>query len=138
MTFSTGLVFALGALVGALGPLGSQLLAAWAAPRTRWFGLYFQAKASGYTAVLEQIGEFAFGPTEQEKYWTFLAAYENALLFASEAVAKELSGLGVAAQRLRRAATDGERDKLLISTWYNATKAVSAAMREDLRRLPKL
>jgi|ERR1035437_246191 hypothetical protein len=132
MTFSSGLLVALAALVGALG---SQLIAAWAAQRARRFELHFQAKASGYKALLERMGEFAFCPLDQAKYLTFLAAYETALLFASGDVAKKLGGLSVDAQRLRKALTEQERDKVAVSTWYEATKAVSTAMREDLKQL---
>jgi hypothetical protein len=133
------------ALVGAAaalgGALGSQLLAARATLRTRRLELYFQAKASGYKALLERMGEFGCCPLDQAKYLTFLAAYEVALLFASEEVAELLSGpsgISVNAQRLRSAPTEEKRSAIAFTTWYDATKAVSNAMRADLKQMPEL
>jgi hypothetical protein len=128
------LVVAAAALAGALG---SQLVAARSALQSRRLELYFQAKAGGYKALLERMGEFGCCPLDQAKYLTFLAAYETALLFASEEVAQMLSGpmgLSVNAQRLRSALTEEARSVVAFTKWYDATKAVSAAMRKDLTR----
>ena len=132
---STALVAAAAALIGALG---TQLVAAWGGLRTRRLELYFQAKASAYKALLERMGEFACCPLYQEKYLTFLAAYEAALVFASDEVANSLQGpvgISVNAQRLRSATTDERRSAVTFTTWYDAAKAVSTAMRNDLKRL---
>jgi hypothetical protein len=45
------------------------------------------------------------------------------------------SGLHVNAQRLRSASSDAEREKVAVTTWYEAQKQVATAMREDLKRL---
>jgi hypothetical protein len=132
---STALVAAAAGLIGALG---SQLVAARAGLRTRRLELYFQAKASAYKALLERMGEFGCYPLEQAKYLTFLAAYEAAFVFASDEVAECLrgpSGISVNAQRLRSAPTDEKRSAVAFTTWYDATKAVSTSMRNDLKRL---
>jgi hypothetical protein len=131
----TTLVVAATALCGALG---SQFVAALFALRSRRLELYFQAKASAYKALLEHMGDFGCCPLDQVKYLTFLTAYETALLFASEEVAELLSGksgISVNAQRLRSAPTDEKRSAVAFTTWYDATKAVSTAMRHDLKRL---
>ena len=131
---STALVAAAAALIGALG---TQVVAAWGGLRIRRFELYFQAKASAYKALLERMGEFGCCPLDQAKYLTFLAAYEAALLFASDEVAESLkgpSGISVNAQRLRSAPTDDKRSAVAFTTWYDATKAASTAMRNDLKR----
>jgi hypothetical protein len=123
---------------GLLGALGTQLLTAWATLRTRRLELYFQAKAGAYKALLERLGEFGCSPLDQGKYLTFLAAYEGALVFASDEVAECLggpSGVSVNAQRLRSAPTDETRSTVAFTTWYDATKALSTAMRNDLKRL---
>lgn len=132
---STALVAASAGLIGALG---TQMVAAWAGLRTRRPELYFQAKASAYKALLERLGEFGCCPLDQAKYLTFLAAYEVALVFASDDVAGCLrgpSGISVDAQRLRSAPTDEKRSAVSFTTWYDATKAASTAMRDDLKRL---
>jgi hypothetical protein len=132
---ATALVAAAAALIGALG---SQIVAARAALRARRFELYFQAKASAYKALLERLGEFGCCPLDQAKYLAFLAAYEVALVFASDDVAECLrgpSGIGVNAQRLRSAPTDEKRSVVSFTTWYDATKAASTAMRGDLKHL---
>ncbi len=97
------LVVAAAALAGALG---SQWIAAQSALQSRRLELHFRAKADAYKGLLERMGEFDCSPLEHPKYITFLAAYETALLFASEEVAQLLSGpmesastLSVCAQR---------------------------------------
>jgi hypothetical protein len=126
------------ASAGLIGALGTQMVAAWAGLRSRRLELDFQTKASAYKALLERLGEFGCCPLDQSKYLTFLAAYEAALLFASDEVAECLrgpSGVSVNAQRLRSASTDEKRSAVAFTTWYDAIKAVSTAMRNDLKRL---
>jgi hypothetical protein len=138
MDMTSVLTVSIAAATGLVGPLASQVLAAKAALRAKRFEVYFQAKASKYAALLERIGEFACSPVDQGKYEAFLAAYETALLFASEKVAEALrgpSGLIVNAHRLRMAPTNEKRDGVAATTWYDAAKEVSAAMRNDLGRL---
>jgi hypothetical protein len=82
------------------------------------------------------MGEFGCFPLNQAKYLAFLAAYETALLFASEEVAELLSGpsgISVNAQRLRSALIEEERSVVASTKWYDATKTASAAMRKDLK-----
>jgi hypothetical protein len=120
------------------GALGSQFVATRAGLKTRRLELYFKAKADAYRTLLERIGEFALEPTSLPRYLAFLAAYEGAFLFASEDVAESLrgrSGLHVNAQRLRGASSDAEREKVAVTTWYEAQKQVATAMREDLKQL---
>src|SRR5271157_4502129 len=108
-TVLTALVPAAAALGGALG---NQWIAAKTGLKTRRLELYFQAKASGYRTLLERMGEFGCSPLDQAKYLTFLAAYETALVFASDEVAELLSGpsgISVNAQRLRAASTEEKR-----------------------------
>lgn len=77
----TALVAAAAALCGALG---NQWVAAKATLKTGRLELYVQAKASAYKALVERMGEFGCCPLDQEKYLTFLSAYETALIFASD------------------------------------------------------
>lgn len=132
---STALIAAAAALLGALG---SQVVAARAGLKARRLERYFQVKATAYRTLLERVGEFALDPTDRTKYLSFLAAYEAALVFASDEVAELLtdrSGLHVNAQRLRSASSDSEREGIAVSSWFEAVKQVSAAMRSDLKRL---
>jgi hypothetical protein len=72
------------------------------------------------------------------EYLALLGAYETALLFASDEVAEALSGrsgVHVNAQRLRTAPDEKEREIIAFTTWHEAAKVASSAMREDLKRL---
>ncbi len=80
----------MGAGAALAGALGSQFLAARAALRTRRLELYFRSKADAYQALMKHLGEFTLEPTDHAKYSSFLAAYEGALLFASDDVAMAL------------------------------------------------
>ncbi len=127
-----------GTAVALAGVLGNQLMATKATLKTRRLELYFQAKASGYKALLERMGEFGCRPLDHAKNLTFLAAHETAFVFASDEVAELLSGptgISVNAQLLRSRPTEDERSKVAFTTWYDATKAASTAMRNDLKRL---
>jgi hypothetical protein len=124
----TAVIAASAALIGALG---SQKLTARATQRARQFELWWAAKASAYKICLEGLGEFASSPTDHGKYLTFLAAYQTALLFASDEVAQRLrgpTGISVNAQRLRLAPTDERRSSINFTYWYEAAEAVSSAM----------
>jgi hypothetical protein len=129
-------------LIAAAGPLcgalGAQALAAHFALRTRRLEIYWQAKGDAYKGLLERLAEFASHPTDEKVYFDFLTAYETALLFASDEVAEQLAGtfgISVNAQRLRAAPTADKRLVVASVSWYDATKAASAAMRKDLKRL---
>jgi hypothetical protein len=118
--------------------LGTQILAAGTAMRARRLDIYWQAKSSAYKGLLERLGEFASYPTDEKIYFAFLAAYETALVVASDEVAELLrgpTGISVTAQRLRLASTAEEHKSVAFTTWYDATKAVSDGMRNDLKRL---
>lgn len=130
-----GLIAGAAALMGALG---SQTVAAMAGLKARRLDLFFQAKLQSYEALLGQMGEFAADPKDLTKYLVFLTAYERALLLASDEVAEQLAGrtgISVNAQRLRMAQTEDDRRRIAVTTWYEATKAASTAMRQDLKRL---
>jgi hypothetical protein len=132
-----GAFVVVGAIVGALGVLGSQWIVARTSLKTRRLEIYFGAKADAYRRLMECIGVFAFDPHDLATYLRFLAAFEVALMFASDEVAEALTGrLGLHpnAQRLRTVSSE-EREQVLVSTWYAAVKQTSTAMRDDLKRL---
>jgi hypothetical protein len=108
--------------------------------RTRQFDVYWQATGSAYKSLLEHLGAFFSSPTDHSKYLAFLTAHQTALLFASDEVAERLTGrtgASVNAQRLRVADTEETRSVINSTKWYDAVEAVTAAMRNDLKRLDK-
>lgn len=126
----------IGGALTLVGALGAQWLSARSALRQRQFELSFEARRRAYGMLLERIGTFAFEPKNLDKYCAFLAAYEAALLVASDEVAAALSdrtGLHLSAQDLRVAPTDADRERIAVTTWFNAVKRATNAMREDIR-----
>ena len=121
-----------------LGALGSQLIAGWMGLKSKRLDLFFKIKAEVYQQLMGEVGKFALDPTDQDKYIRFLNAYEAALVFASDEVAEALSGrtgINVNAQRLRVAEDEKEREKVRVTTWWESVKALTEAMRADLKRL---
>ncbi len=123
---------------GVLGGLLPQIVSARATLRVRQLEIYWQAKSGAYKGLIEQLGEFGSYPTNHAKYLSFLAAQQVALLFASDEVERlhrGPTGISVNAQRLRTAPTEEQRTAIIQTKWYEASEAVSTAMRNDLKRL---
>ena len=126
------------ALAALAGALGSQWIAARGNMKSRRLELFFRAKADTYQRLMEQIGIFALDPQDQGKYLLFLGAFESALVFSSDEVADALAGktgINANAQRLRMAESADDHERVRFTMWIDAVKALTAAMREDLKRL---
>jgi hypothetical protein len=134
-----------GALVGALCVLASQLIAVRTAMQTKKLELFYARKVDAYKFLLEKAGEFAPDPATPEKYSLFQASLFAALIVSSDAVAEALdnprkNGLHMNAQRLRMAKGTDALQRVQMKEWYDSMEALITAMRTDIASLadPKL
>jgi hypothetical protein len=126
-----------GAFIGALAGWVGAWISGRLSLKSKKIELWFGRKADAYQRVLNLAGEFAADPYNQEKYLPFIGALDAATIVASPKVADLLinpkaNGLSVNAQRLRKAQTPDELQKLQMKDWYDAMKRVGDAMREDV------
>ena len=129
-----------GALLGMVGTLGSQIIAAKGALKTKRLELFYARKADAYKVLFERAADFGIDPKNVGKFLQFQAALHSALIIASEDVADILdnprrNGLHVSAVRLRMAENETEIQHIQMHEWHQALEATKNAMRGDLSGL---
>lgn len=121
-----------------LGALGGQWISARASFRLKKLELLYARRADAYRDLIVSAGKFAHDPWNEEKYLVFLTSYLTALTVASNEVENTLSGktgVSVTAQRLRVNRNYDEMVKIQSGPWYDAMKAATDAIQDDLQRL---
>ncbi len=137
----TSSIAALIAIAGTLlGTLGSQVIAARAALRTKRLELFYARRADAYKVLFEKAADFGVDPKNLSKFLTFQAALHAALIVASENVADILDnprrgGLHASALRLRFAESDDDILRIQTHEWHEGMEATKRAMRADLAGL---